>query len=54
MEAMSKKKILSPQTETDEKTREKARSKYMLPPAILELQATKYQEEHPESSFILK
>jgi hypothetical protein len=54
MEAMSKKKILSPQTETDEKTREKARSKYMLPPAILELQATQYQEEHPESSFILK
>ncbi len=54
MEAMSKKKILSPQTASDEKTREKVRNKYFLPPANLADLATKYQEEHPESSFILK
>jgi hypothetical protein len=54
MEAMSKKKILSPQTATDDKTREKVRNKYILPPANLEYLSAKYREEHPESSFIFK
>lgn len=54
LESMSQKKILSPQTATDDKTRQKVRDKYILPPANLEYIANRYREEHPESSFILR
>lgn len=54
LESMSKKKILSPQTATDDKTRQKVRDKYILPPANMEYLANRYREEHVESSFILR
>lgn len=54
LEAMSRKKILSTQTAANEKSREKLRIRYMLPPANLEYEKARYREQHPESSFILR